>query len=107
MEYIGRLKYDDILKEKEAKIVVFGAGKAAHYILSGLKEAGLLEKVVCICDNHPEQCMDCVENIRVISFEQAYSLYKDAKYIIYNKYAVEIAKQLIGANIKKIHYIKI
>lgn len=105
MEYIGKLEYDCALKDNETDIVIFGAGAAVHNILDKMEIEGIKRKVVSICDNNSEKCPDYIDGIKVISFKQANELYHDARFIIYNKYVVDIAKQLIKEEINNIHYI--
>lgn len=107
MRYIGKIEHDYYLKEHDVKIVVFGAGGMVNVILEQLKREGLWNKLVCICDNTPQNCAEFIKGIRVVGFGQACHGYKDSEFVVYNKYATEMAEQLIDKDITNIHYIRI
>lgn len=101
------LENDVKLESNSKEIVIFGAGSAVGRVIDKLEQLGMKDKVACICDNRPEICEKIIRNIKVMGFERAYSLYRNADYIVYNRYATEISQQLIEKGIEKIHYIKI
>lgn len=101
MEYIGHLQYDDIL-HKENQIVLCGAGNDLQKIIEQLKNVGLLDKVVRICDNDKTKWTMKTNGIMICSYEEAYDKYKNAAYIVYNRYKIEIYRQ-IKKKAKKIH----
>lgn len=107
MRYIGKIEHDYFLKKKDVKIVVFGAGGMVKVMLEQLKREGLWNKIVCICDNNPLSGMQDIDGIRVLGFEQACQEYRDSEFIVYNRYATEMAKQLIDNNMINIHYIRL
>lgn len=105
MKYIGKLKYDNLLKEEGISIVIFGAGSFVFDLLDKIEMEGIKNKVVCVCDNNPEKCPAYIRGIKVVSFMQACEQYYDAHFIVYNKFVEEMSRQLIKAGILKIHYI--
>ncbi len=106
MEFIGRIKNDIKLYESDIKIVLFGAGNGLDELLNILNDMNIRERVVCICDNDLKKQGNNVEGLRVNSLEYTSQHYGDAIYIVYNKFCIEICKQLLKNNIKKIHLIR-
>lgn len=105
MEYIGKIENDKILTDASG-IVIFGAGKNLGCLIEKLKRMGLRNRILCICDNDTSQHGKKIEEIEVVSPTYAFSIYSKAIYIVYNRFCVEICRQLIKEDIKRVHLIR-
>ncbi len=106
MEYIGRLENDRKLQSSEACIVIFGAGKEFVKILDKLEKSNLKKNVICICDNDVKKQGKEISGIQIVSLDYALRYYKNAIYIVYNQFCIEICKQLSEQGIDRIHLIR-
>lgn len=105
MEYIGKIKNDKKLLQNKNGIVIFGAGNDLGKLLYKLNELHVKERVICICDNNPERQGKENLGIKIVNPEYAFSHYADSSYIAYNKFRLEICKQLVTSGIERIHLI--
>ena len=105
MVYIGSLDYDDSLKETE-EIIVCGAGSMLPSLMEKMAKLNLSEKIMAICDNNIAIHGKRADGILVMGVERVYREYTDADYIVYNRYFMEICKQLQENHIKRIHLIR-
>lgn len=106
MEYIGKIEYDKKIRNGTGDIVIFGAGNMLRELLGDLEMLGIKNRVVCICDNSSEVCGKTEDGIFICSASQVFKDYKDADYIVYNKYSLDICRQLMENGIAKIHFIR-
>jgi FlaA1/EpsC-like NDP-sugar epimerase len=106
MEYIGRIENDNKLHMNETGIVIFGAGKDLEKLLDKLEKMHEKDKITCICDNNPAKQGKEVRGIKIVSPDYALRYYSNAAYIVYNKFCIEICRQLAGQRIEKIHLIR-
>lgn len=106
MEYIGKIENDRKLLINEEGIVIFGAGRELEWLLDRIEEMKIKNKLLCICDNAKEQQGRKVEGIKVVTPEKAFQSYKNAIYIVYNRFCVEISEQLVEKAIERIHLIR-
>lgn len=105
MVYIGGLEYDEQLKSSK-KIIIFGAGSLLPWLMKKMDLLNLSEKIIAICDNNNVVQGTKMTGISVVSPEDVYSEYKDADYIVYNQYFMDICKELQKNNIIRIHLIR-
>lgn len=105
MEYIGRVENDRKLHMNETDIVVYGAGNELENLLNKLEKMHTKSKVACICDQNPEKQGKKVKGIEIVGPEYALNHYVDAAYIVYNRFSMEICRQLKEQGIEKIHLI--
>lgn len=105
MVYIGSLEYDEQL-QRSTGIIIFGAGAMFPHLLREMERLKLSEKIIAICDNNAAVQGEREMGILVISPEDACREYRDADYIIYNKYFMENCIQLQKNGIIGIHLIR-
>lgn len=105
MEYIGRLENDILIRSKN-KIVIFGAGKELSSLLNQMDAMGIKKGVLCICDNNSAQQGKKIDGIEIVSPDYAFLRCRDAIYIVYNRFCMEISKQLMDEGIERIHLIR-
>lgn len=105
MVYIGSLEYDEEIKKTEG-IIVCGAGSMLPLLMKKMVWLNLSEKIMAICDNNTAIQGKRAEGILVMDVERAYKEYANADYIVYNRYFMEICKQLQEKQIKRIHLIR-
>ena len=102
MEYIGHIKYDEGL-EKDHEFVIYGAGYFGRKIV-GVFEARNKKKIIqCFCDGKAELWDTKIEEILVISPDEAVRKYPDAHFIICGNYVGQMLERLESLHIKKIH----
>lgn len=106
MVYIGSLKFDDKLKKEAEQIVIFGAGNLCESFIADLRDIGVYEKIVGICDNNSALCNKKIKNISVYDLSIVLKQFPDADFIVYNRYAIEICEQLVNNGISRIHLIR-
>ncbi|MGB7605789.1 MAG: FkbM family methyltransferase [Lutisporaceae bacterium] len=74
-------------------LVLFGAGQHAHYVLNGLRDAGIEPNF--FCDNNPQKNGTLFEGVPVISYPVLLEKHKNSIIIITSlDYKTEIATQL-------------
>ncbi len=105
MEYIGDLRNDKRLKEA-SDIVIFGGGMMLPVLLDNMNQLHLRDRVVAVCDNNQKMHGKTIYGIPMYGLEYVKHNYKNATYIVYNKYFVEICKQLVENHIDKIHLLR-
>ena len=105
MEYIGRLEHDRMIEDK-SEIVIFGAGKELSCLLNQMNIIGVKSNILCICDNSLVLQGRKIDGIEIVSPEYAFSRYSNAIYIVYNRFCMEISRQLKDKGIKRIHLIR-
>lgn len=105
MVYIGSLEYDEEIKKTEG-IIVCGAGSMLPLLMKKMARLNLSKKIIAICDNNTNIQGKRAEGILVMGAEQACKKYASADYIVYNRYFMEICKQLQEKHIKRIHLIR-
>lgn len=106
MEYIGKIEYDKDLCVNGNEIVIFGAGSGFEKLIEKLEMLCVKDKIVCVCDNDIEKQGKKIQGIKIVSLEYALNYYKNAAYIVYNQFCIEICRQLIEKGIEKIHLIR-
>jgi len=106
MEYIGRIENDKKLHINETGIAIFGAGKELEKLLDKLEQMHVKNKVICVCDNNLEKQGREVKGIKIVSPGYAFRCYGSAAYIVYNRFSMEICRQLAAQGINKIHLIR-
>ena len=105
MEYIGSISFDDKLYQSE-QIVICGAGKMLPNLLTTLNMMQLLDRVVAICDGNTELWKKDINKIPINSYDKVILDYPNADYIVYNRFAVEISRE-INIRVKKIHLVNL
>jgi FkbM family methyltransferase len=97
----NKVPHSDLLKvfellhscEKDARLVLFGAGRHAEYVLGGLQDAGI--KPDFFCDNNPKKQGTKFNGIPVISYDELKESCRKSIIIITSlDYKKEIASQL-------------
>lgn len=105
MVYIGSLEYDEQLAASQG-LIVFGAGDMLPHLMRKMERLKLSPKIIAICDNNTAIQGERRRGILVISPEDACKEYRDADYIVYNKYFMENCRQLQKNGIMRIHLIR-
>ncbi len=105
MEYIGSLEYDTRLRNEAEKIIICGAGKRLEPLLSEFQILGI-KNIICVCDNNITSTREDMDGIPICSLNTAFEKYRDADFVVYNRYAIEICRQLMDNGISKIHLLR-
>lgn len=105
MVYIGSLEFDDEIK-KAKEIVIFGGGSMLSRLLKKMDKLNITEKIVAICDNNVAVQGKKVYGIPVLSPRYVCENYREADFIVYNRYFIEICEQLERNHIPGIHLIR-
>lgn len=99
-------KFKDDLSVKKPKVVIWGAGHDGIRTYKLLKS--LNENIVCFADNDlKKQGVELIDNIRVFSIDDVYSLYSDAIQVLATRnYCHNLYEQLLiyGFQRKLIYY---
>lgn len=105
MEYIGSLEYDESLKKTNG-IVIFGGGDMLPTLLKKLEGMKLAGEIIAICDNNVSLQGKEILGIPVLCLDYILEEYRDLDFVVYNRYSIEICKQLLENHVTKIHLIR-
>lgn len=106
MDYIGRLEFDVKLQDRLEYMVIFGGGEMLPDLLERMDRLRLKERIVCICDNNCKKWGQKIDGIEIMSPKKAFEQFKDTSYLVYNKYSLDICRQLLQEGISRIHLIR-
>lgn len=82
------------------EIIIFGAGEYGRIVLEDLRQHGVTS-VKCFCDNSQTRIGRCIEEIKVLSFDEAKKKYPNACYVITPKgHEEEILKQIVNGGVE-------
>lgn len=86
------------------RLVLFGAGKYGETVLAALKREGI-DTVQCFCDNNSRAVGKLIDDLEIVSPQDAVDRYPDACFVITPKdYENEILRQLVhmGVDIENV-----
>lgn len=103
MEYVGNILYDDKIRCRDSRFVIFGAGIYGKKILKYLELNGLIKNVICFCDSSDKLEKCDINGIPVYQTDNVIKEFSDADYLVGGKFAKEMCQTLKDNGIKKIH----
>ncbi len=106
MRYIGYIENDIPLFESKSKIVICGAGGLFDKFLIKLESLGMRNRICSICDKDADKWGTSVQGIEIIPLEETIDKKAELEYIVYNRYRLEIARELAEQKIENIHLIR-
>lgn len=99
--YFTTFYYRKLIKmlKKSTDLVLFGAGRYGEIVLSALKGEGI-SSVRCFCDNSDKAIGNVIDDLEVLSPQDAVKRYPAACFVITPKdYENEILRQLVHMNV--------
>lgn len=83
----------------DTKLVVFGAGSAGVNNYNVLTDLGLVDKVVAVCDNDVKKQGQKMNDISIVSVDEAIKKYSNAFFVISTSWWKEANEQLLKGGI--------
>lgn len=102
MRYIGRIQDDGFL-EDEDKIIIYGCGGTGKQVYEELKKRGLNSRLCAFCDGDLKQVGKWIENIPVLSVEDAAEKYREAAFLVSSCCVKDMVMTLQKYHVGNIH----
>lgn len=103
MEYIGNIKYDELIYENR-KFIIYGFGIQGKKIYDYFKKINLEKKIIGFCDKNADIILNCP--VDVIKPEYAVKIPK-IDFLVSGKNEYEMVHFLLENNISRIHLLTI
>lgn len=104
MYYIGDILYDDVLREEELRLIIFGAGWSGRKILEFLDLNECRHKCKYFCDNNKKLWGNEINSVSIISPEEAIRD-KHVHFLVGGRFAREMIFFLHQNGVENIHFI--
>ncbi len=105
MRYVGNIIYDEILKQDNAELVIFGAGKTGRKIYAYLEMNDLLHKLKCFCDMNKDLWGQVIDGVIIKNPEDILFAKEKYHFLIGGAYVDEILEILQERGIQNVHLI--